>query len=85
MPSRTFRLTVAVLALAATVALAVFSQPVDAVEVVGTGNVEVVSTNCATLQCNTVADGGELGVELLQNLLGDSRRRFDKGGAAFCR
>ncbi|MBC9250995.1 recombination factor protein RarA [Pseudomonas alcaligenes] len=28
-------------------------------------------------------DGGELGVELLQNLLGDSRRRFDKGGEAF--
>ena len=28
-------------------------------------------------------DGGELGVDLLQNLLGDSRRRFDKGGEAF--
>lgn len=28
-------------------------------------------------------DDGELGVELLQNLLGDSRRRFDKGGEAF--
>ncbi|WP_068827809.1 replication-associated recombination protein A [Pseudomonas sp. BMS12] len=28
-------------------------------------------------------DGDELGVELLQNLLGDSRRRFDKGGEAF--
>ena len=28
-------------------------------------------------------DGRELGVELLQNLLGDSRRRFDKGGEAF--
>ena len=28
-------------------------------------------------------DGGEIGVELLQNLLGDSRRRFDKGGEAF--
>ncbi len=27
--------------------------------------------------------GGEIGVELLQNLLGDSRRRFDKGGEAF--
>jgi putative ATPase len=30
-----------------------------------------------------VDDGGEIGVELLQNLLGDSRRRFDKGGEAF--
>ena len=30
-----------------------------------------------------VEEGGELGVELLQNLLGDSRRRFDKGGEAF--
>ncbi|MDZ4190905.1 MAG: replication-associated recombination protein A [Pseudomonas sp.] len=28
-------------------------------------------------------DGGEIWVELLQNLLGDSRRRFDKGGEAF--
>ncbi|WP_447591407.1 replication-associated recombination protein A [Aquipseudomonas campi] len=28
-------------------------------------------------------DGSEIGVELLQNLLGDSRRRFDKGGEAF--
>ncbi|MBD9425296.1 replication-associated recombination protein A [Pseudomonas sp. PDM15] len=28
-------------------------------------------------------DGGEIGIELLQNLLGDSRRRFDKGGEAF--
>ncbi|GLZ86938.1 recombination factor protein RarA [Metapseudomonas resinovorans] len=28
-------------------------------------------------------DGGEIGAELLQNLLGDSRRRFDKGGEAF--
>ncbi|MGK8436411.1 replication-associated recombination protein A [Ectopseudomonas hydrolytica] len=28
-------------------------------------------------------DSGEIGVELLQNLLGDSRRRFDKGGEAF--
>ncbi len=28
-------------------------------------------------------DGGEIGSELLQNLLGDSRRRFDKGGEAF--
>jgi putative ATPase len=28
-------------------------------------------------------DDGEIGVELLQNLLGDSRRRFDKGGEAF--
>jgi putative ATPase len=30
-----------------------------------------------------VEDGGEIGSELLQNLLGDSRRRFDKGGEAF--
>lgn len=28
-------------------------------------------------------DGGEMGAELLHNLLGDSRRRFDKGGEAF--
>ena len=28
-------------------------------------------------------DDGEIGVELLQSLLGDSRRRFDKGGEAF--
>ncbi|WP_271407684.1 replication-associated recombination protein A [Pseudomonas sp. Q1-7] len=28
-------------------------------------------------------DGDEIGAELLQNLLGDSRRRFDKGGEAF--
>ncbi len=28
-------------------------------------------------------DGGEISPELLQNLLGDSRRRFDKGGEAF--
>ena len=28
-------------------------------------------------------DASEVGVELLQNLLGDSRRRFDKGGEAF--
>ena len=28
-------------------------------------------------------DDSEIGVELLQNLLGDSRRRFDKGGEAF--
>ena len=28
-------------------------------------------------------DASEIGVELLQNLLGDSRRRFDKGGEAF--
>nr|WP_178132225.1 MULTISPECIES: replication-associated recombination protein A [Pseudomonas] len=28
-------------------------------------------------------DGGEISAELLQNLLGDSRRRFDKGGEAF--
>ncbi|PAV47470.1 recombination factor protein RarA [Pseudomonas sp. HAR-UPW-AIA-41] len=28
-------------------------------------------------------DGGQLGVDLLQNMLGDSRRRFDKGGEAF--
>jgi len=28
-------------------------------------------------------EGGEIGVELLQELLGDSRRRFDKGGEAF--
>ncbi|WP_417707346.1 replication-associated recombination protein A [Pseudomonas sp.] len=28
-------------------------------------------------------DDDEIGVELLQNLLGDSRRRFDKGGEAF--
>jgi putative ATPase len=28
-------------------------------------------------------DDGEIDVELLQNLLGDSRRRFDKGGEAF--
>lgn len=28
-------------------------------------------------------DGSEIGVELLQSLLGDSRRRFDKGGEAF--
>lgn len=62
MPSRGFRITVALLALAATVALAVFSQPASAVELVGTGNVEVVSTQCATLTCNTVADGGGLEV-----------------------
>ena len=62
MPSRTFRITIALLALAATVALAVFSQPVDAVEIVATGNVEVVSTQCATLTCNTAADGGGLEV-----------------------
>ncbi|MCY1263819.1 Replication-associated recombination protein A [compost metagenome] len=30
-----------------------------------------------------VDDGGEIAPELLQNLLGDSRRRFDKGGEAF--
>lgn len=30
-----------------------------------------------------VEDGGEIGVELLYSLLGDSRRRFDKGGEAF--
>ena len=62
MPSRAFRWTIAALALAATVCLAVFSQPASAVEIVATGNVEVVSTNCATLQCNTVADGGGLEV-----------------------
>ena len=28
-------------------------------------------------------DGQEIGADLLQNLLGDSRRRFDKGGEAF--
>ena len=28
-------------------------------------------------------DGGDIGVDLLQSLLGDSRRRFDKGGEAF--
>ncbi|WP_152224062.1 replication-associated recombination protein A [Pseudomonas sp. SCB32] len=28
-------------------------------------------------------DNGEISAELLQNLLGDSRRRFDKGGEAF--
>ncbi len=28
-------------------------------------------------------DGGEIGVDLLQDLLGDGRRRFDKGGEAF--
>jgi putative ATPase len=28
-------------------------------------------------------DGGEMGPALLHNLLGDSRRRFDKGGEAF--
>lgn len=62
MPSRAFRITVALLALAATAMLAVFSQPASAVEIVATGNVEVVSTQCATLQCNTVADGGGLEV-----------------------
>ena len=30
-----------------------------------------------------VEDGGEIGVDLLRSLLGDSRRRFDKGGEAF--
>ncbi|UVE16072.1 replication-associated recombination protein A [Pseudomonas sp. LS44] len=30
-----------------------------------------------------VEDGDTIGSELLQNLLGDSRRRFDKGGEAF--
>lgn len=30
-----------------------------------------------------VEDGEAIGVELLQDLLGDSRRRFDKGGEAF--
>jgi putative ATPase len=30
-----------------------------------------------------VEDGGEIGSELLASLLGDSRRRFDKGGEAF--
>ncbi|WP_437880910.1 replication-associated recombination protein A [Pseudomonas sp. LRF_L74] len=30
-----------------------------------------------------VDDGDEIAPELLQNLLGDSRRRFDKGGEAF--
>ncbi|SFQ36139.1 putative ATPase [Geopseudomonas sagittaria] len=30
-----------------------------------------------------VEDGEEIGTELLENLLGDSRRRFDKGGEAF--
>ncbi|WP_263142012.1 replication-associated recombination protein A [Pseudomonas sp. RIT-PI-AD] len=30
-----------------------------------------------------VEDGGEIDVELLQGLLGDGRRRFDKGGEAF--
>lgn len=28
-------------------------------------------------------EGGEIGVQLLQDLLGDGRRRFDKGGEAF--
>jgi len=28
-------------------------------------------------------EGGEISIELLQDLLGDSRRRFDKGGEAF--
>ncbi|KTC33487.1 recombination factor protein RarA [Pseudomonas sp. ABAC21] len=28
-------------------------------------------------------DGSEIGVDLLQSLLGDTRRRFDKGGEAF--
>mgnify|MGYP002040503728 FL=1 len=28
-------------------------------------------------------DGGEISVDLLQSLLGDTRRRFDKGGEAF--
>lgn len=28
-------------------------------------------------------DGSEIGIDLLQSLLGDSRRRFDKGGEAF--
>ena len=30
-----------------------------------------------------VEDGGEIGVDLLRSLLGDTRRRFDKGGEAF--
>jgi len=30
-----------------------------------------------------VEDGEEIGTELLQSLLGDTRRRFDKGGEAF--
>ncbi|MNZ99274.1 Replication-associated recombination protein A [compost metagenome] len=30
-----------------------------------------------------VEDGEEIGASLLENLLGDSRRRFDKGGEAF--
>lgn len=42
--------------------LVALTTPATAVEIVGTGNVEVVSTECATLQCNTVADGGGLEV-----------------------
>ena len=47
------------LVLASLIALA---MPLNALagELVGTGNIEVVSVNCATLQCNTVADGGGL-------------------------
>ena len=35
------------------------------------------------LAADLAEDASEIGVELLQNLLGDSRRRFDKGGEAF--
>ena len=44
------------------VALIAVTTPATAVELVATGNVEVVSTQCATLTCNTVADGGGLEV-----------------------
>lgn len=42
--------------------LVALTMPASAVELVATGNVEVVSTNCATITCSTVADGG--GVEV---------------------
>jgi hypothetical protein len=52
-----------ILAIVATLGLLVaVTTPAGAVEIVASGNVEVVSTSCATLQCNTVADGGGLEV-----------------------
>jgi putative ATPase len=39
--------------------------------------------NLLEIAADLAEDGGEMGPELLHNLLGDSRRRFDKGGEAF--
>jgi hypothetical protein len=55
-------LVVAVVVAVVPAGVAVLGGPAGAVEIVGSGNVEIVSMTCATLQCNTVADGGGLRV-----------------------